>query len=72
MFNNTYIMRSLPPYIVTMFESCVNELDPVSKTGRPRIKIRDSLNGIFRRLRTGMQYNELRGLGCCMGYPYIM
>jgi len=58
-------MKDLPPFLITMFVNIVKQLCPQnkSKVGHPiKYGTEIYLNLIFRRMRTGMQWNEFQKL----------
>ena len=58
-------MKDLPPFLVTMFINIVKQLCPQnkSKVGHPiKYGTEIYLNLIFRRMRTGIQWNEFQKL----------
>ncbi len=58
-------MKDLPPFLITMFIKIVEQLCPQnkSKVGHPiKYETEVYLNLIFRRMRTGIQWNEFKKL----------
>jgi putative transposase len=43
----------------SIVQSIIDQLDPPASTGRPRIGLREALNGIIYQMRSGCQWNQL-------------
>lgn len=50
---------NVPDPLWDLIKPILEELDPLARTGRPRMNQRDALDGIIYRMRTGVQWNHL-------------